>query len=159
MFISLRRHLGDLNGEVLLEYFLSNDTCVLYSAKDKPTFQSARWNTGTNPDLSVLSSTITNVAHKTVLPLFPRSQHRPVVTHIGLSIPYIESYPKSRWNFEKADWFSFKHEMEHVIQFVPVSVNNYDRFVSLVKSIAKKHIPRGYRKQYVPGWNLKCNEL
>ena len=132
---------------------------VIYSAKDKPTFQSARWNSGTNPDLSVVSSSLTDITQRTVLPLFPRSQHRPVLTHIGISIPLVEGCPKSRWNFARADWPEFTKEMDHVIQFVPAGVDYYDRFVKLVKAIAKKHIPRGYRKQYIPGWNDKCNEL
>ena len=45
------------------------------------------------------------------------------------------------------------------VQFVPAGVDYYDRFVKLVKAIAKKHIPREYRKQYIPGWNDKYNEL
>ena len=40
-----------------------------------------------------------------------------------------------------------------------MKIENYDRFCGLGKYIAKKHIPRGFRKQYVPGWNTKCNEL
>lgn len=26
-------------------------------------------------------------------------------------------------------------------------------------SVAKKHIPRGYRKAYIPGWSQECTEL
>lgn len=28
-----------------------------------------------------------------------------------------------------------------------------------IKLIAKKHIPRGLRKQFIPGWDQTCNEL
>ena len=150
---------NDRNGEVLFDYLTSNDLHVIYSAKDKPTFQSARWNTDTNPDLSIISSNISQSARRTVLALFPRSQHRSVLIDIGLSIPLIESCQKSRWNFNRADWKSFQDELDHVVKFIPVKVNNYDRFCGLVKTIAKKHINRGYRKQYIPCWSPMCNNL
>lgn len=150
---------NDFNGDVLYDWICKNEFQILHSAKDKSTFQSARWNTGTNPDLSLISSSISKSVNKTVLSLFPRSQHRPILTDIGLSIPLIESCPKNRWNFDKADWINFETELDHVVKYVPVKISNYDRFVGLVKAIAKKHIPRGYRKKYVPGWNSKCDEI
>ena len=129
---------NDFNGDALYDWISSNDLTILHSGKDKSTFQSARGNTGTNPDMSIISSTISNTVNKKVLSLFPRSQHRPILTDIGLSIPLIESCPKNRWNFDKAGWINFQAELDHVIKFLPVEITNYDRFVTLVKSIGKK---------------------
>ena len=150
---------NDTNGDMLVDWFDSNDMTLMFSAKDPTTFRSRRWNSGTNPDLSVISSSVSNIVQKKVLSVFPRSQHRPILTDIGLSISIFESCPNNRWNFEKAHWEDFSQELDHVVQFIPVDIHSYNRFVSLVKAIAKKHIPRGYRKQYIPGWNQKCNEL
>ena len=134
----------DRNGDVLYDFFTSNDLHIIFTAKDKPTFHSARWNTGTNPDLSVISSSISNIARRAILAQFPRSQHCPVLTDISLSIPIIESCPKNRWNFDKADWMKFQAELEHVITFIPVKVGNYDRFCGLfLEAFAKNMSPVG----------------
>jgi len=36
---------------------------------------------------------------------------------------------------------------------------NYNRFLGLVIGIAKKHMPKGYRKEYIPGWNELSENL
>jgi hypothetical protein len=46
-----------------------------------------------------------------------------------------------------------------VIQFIPARSNSYERFAKAVVAAAKRHIPRGYRNQYIPGWNVRCDEL
>lgn len=71
----------------------------------------------------------------------------------------VNSFPKSRWNFNKANWDAFSEEMEHTIQFIHPCRHNYNRFCNLIKSIAKKHIPRGFRENYIPGWNAECQSL
>jgi len=38
-------------------------------------------------------------------------------------------------------------------------MNNYERFVRTVKQVTKKHIPRGYIKRYILGWNRQYEEL
>jgi len=36
---------------------------------------------------------------------------------------------------------------------------NYNRFTGVLTGIAKKHIPRGYRKEYIPGWSQESEDL
>ena len=108
------------------------------------------------PDLCLSSN---NFVKRKVFPNFPRSQHRPVLISMNKSINSIQSLQKPRWNFLKARWNSFADEMDHVIDFIPPNIKNYQRFSELLNSIAKKHIPRGYRNFYVPGWNPECTEL
>jgi len=114
------------------------------------------------PDLSIISRSTHNdntMATRLVLENFPHSQHRPVVIDYGLHIPLMRSIPKPRWNFRRADWGRYADELDHIVQFIPPIMNNYDRFVEAVKLVAKKHIPRGFRKRYIPGWNRECEEL
>lgn len=40
-----------------------------------------------------------------------------------------------------------------------MKVENYSRFLEVVKSTAKKHILGGFRKSYIPGWNDKAYQL
>lgn len=150
---------NNLQGDEVANWFSLNNLEVLFSSKDNPTFHSAQWQTGTNPDLTVITSSLSNHADRKVLSGFPHSQHKPIVTSIGIHVNLFQSCEKPRWNFQKANWEVFTEHLDHVIQFLPVSIKNYSRFINLLKSVARKHIPRGYRKKYVPGWNDRCNQL
>jgi hypothetical protein len=46
-----------------------------------------------------------------------------------------------------------------LIQFIPAKSNSYERFAKAVVAAAKRHIPRGYRNQYITGWNVRCDEF
>ncbi|XP_063634857.1 uncharacterized protein LOC134805492 [Cydia splendana] len=71
----------------------------------------------------------------------------------------VESYPVPRWNFQKADWPAYAAELDVCLRWIPPEPKNYERFRKLIKSIAKKHIPRGYRKNYIPCWNAETETL
>lgn len=43
--------------------------------------------------------------------------------------------------------------------FVSSLARNYDRFANLVVTTAKKCVPRGYRKEYIPCWNENTDRL
>jgi hypothetical protein len=90
---------------------------------------------------------------------FPRSQHRPVFIFYGLRIPQTRSIPQHRWNFARADWDKLARDLDYVVQFIPAVSNSYERFAKAAIAAAKRHIPRGYRNQYIPGWDQECNDL
>jgi hypothetical protein len=71
----------------------------------------------------------------------------------------MNSVPKPRWNFLRADWKAFADDLDHVIQFILAQSNSYERFAMAVVAAAKRHIPRRYRNQYIQGWNSRCDEL
>lgn len=130
--------------------------------KDKYTFWSARWRRGYNPDLCFVTSDINHTplhSSRRVLQNFPHSQHRPVLIEIGTKIPLINTVHKPRWNFNKAKWIPFTKELDANVRWIPPIAMNYNRLVSTIISTAKKHIPRGFRKEYIPGWNQESNQL
>ncbi|VVC42390.1 Hypothetical protein CINCED_3A021544 [Cinara cedri] len=90
---------------------------------------------------------------------FPNSQHRTILIEIGLQIPLINSTPYPRWNFNKAAWENYANELNKCIRFIPPTRSNYNRFLGLITAIVKKHMPRVYRKLYVPGWNELSENL
>ncbi|KAI5726259.1 hypothetical protein M8J77_025912 [Diaphorina citri] len=63
------------------------------------------------------------------------------------------------WNFQKANWNKFSKQLDKTLGWILPKRQNYQRFCGAVISTAKKCIPRGYRKEYVPGWNKECEEL
>src|ERR1700712_1604402 len=87
-----------------------------------------------------------------VLPSFPHSQHRPSLLTIGTEIPIVNSIPKPRWNFQKANWLKFATIVDNNLRRIAPVHENYDIFVSAVKNAAKRSIPRGFQKTYIPGW-------
>lgn len=153
---------NDANGEDLVEWSEEHSTYLVFDAKDRGTFRSAAWKREYNPDLCFVSTDANKIplqATRIVLDDFPHSQHRPVLVEIGLSIPLVTSYPRPRWNFNKANWESFSTNLDNCLKRIPPIVKNYDRFVGAVINAAKKSIPRGYRKEYIPGWNERSEEL
>lgn len=153
---------NDANGEALINWAENHNLHLVFDAKDRGTFKSAAWQREYNPDLCFVSKDNNNLPLATsrkVLPDFPRSQHRPVLIEIGIQVPLVSSIPRPRWNFKKANWPLFTNELDKCLRFIPPTSDNYNRFVDLVISTAKKTIPRGYRKEYIPGWSDTSENL
>ncbi|KAL4096724.1 hypothetical protein QTP88_021619 [Uroleucon formosanum] len=116
-----------------------------------------------NPDLCFVSKDEEGNSlelHRNVLTDFPHSQHRPVVIEIGIDIHYINSIPKPRWNFQKANWPAFTKTLDDSVRWIPPTNENYHCFSKLIISTAKKFIPGGIRKTYIiPGFNEECQQL
>lgn len=139
-----------------------NNLHLVYSSKEKGTFFSARWQKEYTPDLSIVSRTSLSdntMATRQVMRDFPHSQHRPVVIKYGLQIPMVRSIPKPRWNFRRANLKQYAKEVDHLLQWIPPVANNYERFMGVIKTVAKKHIPRGFRKTFIPTWKKNCEQL
>jgi Reverse transcriptase (RNA-dependent DNA polymerase)/Endonuclease-reverse transcriptase len=153
---------NDTSGNLLLEWMTLSKLHLIYHPKDKGTFHSARWRKDYTPDLSMITrinEDDNTMCSRQILNSFPRSQHRPVILHYGSRVPLSESLPKPRWNFKIADWESFAEDIDHVAQFIPARWDCYERFSNAVKAAAKRHIPRGFREQYIPGWDESCENL
>lgn len=142
---------NNTDGERVEEWALANDLSLLHSAKDKPSFHSARWRRGYNPDLAFVSSRYQNIFQKSLGKPVPRSQHRPLVLELSPVVKPIVSKPLMRFNYNRANWQGFRQDLDSQIDVIPPVPSHYDSFMSLVWSVAKKNIPRGFFKQYVPG--------
>jgi len=117
---------------------------LVYNAKEKITFRSARWSKDYTPDLSIALRYSLNeytMVTRHILENFPHSQHRPVVLDCGLQIPLIRYLPKPCWNFRKADWGSYEKELDYIISWIPPRASSYKRFVGAIKSVAKNTFP------------------
>jgi len=150
---------NNADGEILLEWSMNNDLKLVFDPKDKKSFYSKVHRTETNPDLCFVSNSLTNKTRRKIVGDFPRSQHRIVLINVGILIHVVNSIPKPRWNFLRANWHEFGNEIDNIIDKIPVRIENYKRFQKLLISIGKKHIPRGYREKFIPGWNTVCDEL
>jgi len=100
----------DAEGPRLMEWASLGDFSLIHDLKQRRTFRSTRWQRDFSPDLCWVSTTNCSrlPASCTVLEDFPRSQHRPTLVHIGLTIPVVHCTGKRRCNFRKADWQKFQ---------------------------------------------------
>lgn len=96
---------------------------------------------------------------RTVLPRLPKSQHSPVIVEIGLQIPVIDSPPIPRWNLRKAHWDKYQSHVEQIVTRIPAIPENYERFTTLLLRAAQENIPRGARRNHIPGFTKQCESL
>ncbi|KAI4829269.1 hypothetical protein KUCAC02_023323 [Chaenocephalus aceratus] len=121
------------NGVALSEWASNTDALLLYDPKEPPTFFSARWNTSTNLDLAFAIC------------------HRPDT-----------GTPVKRWNFRKANWESYAEETERRSAGLPDPADldaAYAAYCQVLLGAAKKSIPRGYNRNYIPDWDEECSHF
>ena len=64
-----------------------------------------------------------------------------------------------RFNYKRANWIGFTQELDTLIDVIPLEPKYYDKFISSVWTAAKRNIPRGYFKSYVPGFDDTSKHL
>ena len=150
---------NDTDGEAVENWAATNNYVILYSPKDKHTFMSGRWRKGYNPDLVFVSAHYFGSFERTVGDPIPKSQHRPITASIKPAVKAIEPNGVPRFNFKKANWENFTDDLDKKITSIKPVPKNYEDFRKLVWEIAKKNIPRGCRKLYVPCLNDVSKEV
>ncbi|KAK3883799.1 hypothetical protein Pcinc_011924 [Petrolisthes cinctipes] len=138
------------DGEEVELWALNQGLTLLHDAKQKPSFLSARWRRGYNPDLAFVTSRHSNTFEKLVLDPVPRSQHRPLAIDIRPIIRPHMGKPIKRFNFRKANWAKFTSMLDAAINSINACPDNYETFKNHVWKSATASIPRSGRKQYIP---------
>ena len=141
----------DENGDLVEEWSDAHHLSLIHDPKLPCSFNSSRWKRGYNPDLSFVSNNIASLSSKAVLEPIPHTQHRPIAILINAAVTPTPTPFRRRFNFKKANWKAFSTDLDTRICDIDPSPENYDRFVKVVHATARKHIPRGCRKNYVPG--------
>jgi len=153
------------DGICLLEWASTNNLTLLHDPKEPDSFHSARWNSGTNPDLAFVSTTDDQRAPtRRVLEKFPRSQHRPSLITSSPLVASTTSRPVRRWNFRKADWDKFNQITNDTTSNLPAYNSedldsSYKAYCDMIISAAKQSVPRGFQKNYIPCWDEECQQL
>ena len=152
--------------EALHDWSNTIDLKLLYNYNQPKTFYSAAWDTYTNPDLTFFThDTDSSLPHPehSVLGNFPKSQHRPTIIYHPTLIEYTPTSSLPRWDFSKADWERFHAATRSMCDDLPSPESDinlcYAAFQKKLLKIAKDIIPRGFRKNCIPKWDARCNEL
>ena len=99
-----------------------------------------------------------------IIDRFPRSHHRPSIIKVPSLFQPIAGKPVKRWNFRKTNWELFTAETERRTPGLPNPQADdadatYTAYCNMLICAAKKSIPRGFNKHYIPGWDHSCNHL
>ena len=137
----------------------SNQLSLIHEPKLPSSFHSARWKSGYNPYLVIVTSNIADLCQKIVTNPILASQHRPIDIQVNAAVRPTSVPFRRHFNYQKADWTDFPEELERKIEHIAPVSSNYDWFALLVKKSARKHIPRGCREQYIPGLSKESSEL
>ena len=141
----------DENGDLVEEWSDAHHLSVMHDPRLPCSFNSSRWKRGYNPDLSFVSNNIASLSSKAILEPISHTQHRPIAILITAAVTPTPTPFRRRFNFKKANWKAFSTDLDTRICDIDPSPENYDRCVKVVHATARKHIPRGCRKNYVPG--------
>ena len=97
------------DGDCQATWANSNNLALLYNPKDKASFHSYCWNSGTNPDLVFCSIGPDGcLTHKRVLEKFLRLQDRlSLITSSGLTLPLLERPLSTGTSFRHTEAITF----------------------------------------------------
>ena len=146
---------SDLNarGEELENWQTETGLLLIYEEESPDTFFSRAWKTTSNPDLTFVTSDIEPQAFRKVYDQLAGSDHRPIILTIEDSQTHTKTAP--RWNYKKANWESFAKKTDILTANIQCKSRNIDKtaklFTKAILKAAKEHIPRGARKDYIPG--------
>ena len=152
---------GNTEGEQLIEWASCNDAVLIHDAKQRGKFISARWQRHYSPDLCWVSTVGGHPLPASCVD--PHSQHGPSIIHIGLTVPFIRTTNKKRWNFRKANWDEFTAAAEKSIPLIPrhdIPVEEaYSRFNCALLKAAQTAVPRGCHAIYIPCMDEEAKAL
>ena len=112
------------------------------------------------PDLSLLSSDLSENYQSEVTEMIGNSDHRPILTKILL--PGKTKFKhRTRWNFKKACWSKYKETSDKLLNEIDMTSNNIEEIVkdisTTILKAASMNIPKGCRKKYKPFWTENLN--
>ena len=142
-------------GKDLEDLCNSTNLILEQDMESKPTLLHKVHKTTGRPDLTLVSADIYEETTIQVLDSIG-SDHCPILTTTKTKE---RSNIKGRtlWNYRKADWKAFADETNSQIGKIDVSNEAEDavctKITTAILNAAKKHIPRGRRKKYMPFWN------
>ena len=145
------------DGEMVEDRAENQRLSLIYDPKLPSYFNSGRWRR--NPDIIFATNRIAGCCNKIVMEPIPRSQHRPIGVQVNAAIT-VQTVPfRRRFNLKKANWEQYAYQLDAAVENIPATAECYDQFVNALRKVARKNIPRGCRRNYVPVLTPESIEL
>ena len=144
------------DGELVEDWAENQILSLTHDPKLPSSFNSGRWRHQTSSLLPTeLQGAATNCDGT--------STTLPTSTHWSASeCSYItvQTVPfRRRFNLKKANWEQYAYQLYAAAENIPATDECYDQFVNALRKVARKNIPRGCRRNYVPGLTPESIEL
>ena len=153
----------DNKGEEVEDWMLSNNLVLVNKPEDPDTFLSRVWRTTSTPDLAMATDDIGKYTTREVASQLGGSDHKPVILTINERRNSAFQLPKARWNYKRANWKQFTKLLDDNCKKLRLDNHNInvsvELFTAAILDAAKHSIPKGCRKDYIPGWNDHLQHL
>ena len=147
------------DGELVEDWAENQRLSLIHDPKLPSSFNSGRWRRGYNPDIIFATNRIAGCCNKIVMEPIPRSQHRPIGVQVNAAIT-VQTVPfRRRFILKKANWEQYAYQLDAAVENIPATTECYDQFVNALRKVARKNIPRGCRRNYVPGLTPESIQL
>ena len=124
---------------------------LIHDPKLPSSFNSGRWRRGYIPDIIFATNRIAGCCNKIVMEPVPRSQYRPIGVQVNAAIT-VQTVPfRRQFNLKMANWEPCAYQLDAAVENSPATAECHDQFVNALRRVARKNIPRGCRRNYVPG--------
>ena len=148
------------DGELVEDWADNQRLTLIHDPKLPSSFSSGRWRRVYNPGIIFATNRIAGCCNKIVMEPVPRSQHRPIGVQVDAAITVVQTVPfRRRFNLKKANWEQYAYQLDAAVENIPTKAECYDQFVNTLRKVARKNIPRGCRRNYVPGLPPESTEL
>ena len=153
----------DPKGDKVEDWIITNQM-VLISCPDKPhTYYSRAWLTTSCPDIAIATGDVAKTTERHVEQQLGGSDHKPVLLVIKQDLQEAGRKLCPSWNYKRANWPEFRKKADENCRNQMMEQHHLNEKVKLftgaILSAAKETIPRGRRRDYIPGWNAQLQEL
>ena len=153
----------DAKGDEVEDWIITSQM-VLINRPDEPhTYYSRAWRKTSCPDIAIATDDVAKTTKRHVEQQLGGSDHKPVLLAIKQDLREAGRKPFPSWNYKRANWPEFRKKADENCRNQMMEQHHLNGKVKLfteaILSAAKETIPRGRRRDYIPGWNAQLQEL
>ena len=152
----------DPKGDEVEDWIITNQM-VLINRPDEPhTYDSRAWRKTSCPDIAIATDDVAKITKRHVEQQLRGSDHKPVLLVIKQDLREAGRKLCPSWNYKRANWPEFRKMTDENCrnQMMEHHLNEKVKlFTEAILSSAKETIPRGRRRDYIPGWNAQLQKL
>ena len=147
-----------------MEDWIITNQMVLINRPDEPhTYYSRAWRKPSCPDITIARDDVPKITKRHVEQQLGGGDHKPVLLVIKQDLQQASRKLCPSWNYKRANWPEFCKNADENCRNQKMEQHHLNgkvkQFTGAILSSAKEAIPRGRRRDYIPGWNAQLQEL
>ena len=148
-----------------VEDWIITNQMVLINRPDKPhTYCSRAWRKTSCPNIAIATDDVAKITERHVEQQLRGSDHKPVLLIIKQDLRQAGRKLCPSWKvYKRANWPEFLKKADENCRNQKMEQHHLNGKVKLftgaIFRAAKETVPRGRRRDYIPGWNAQLQEL